>query len=109
MVFDADPSPDAEITSEAIDPEVPLGVMDDEGNIVADLTDVSMAVDTSGQRATPKERMIDAGHVEKCVTDVRELVGNLFQAQAPVVIFVRRVRHMRLAWKRHRCYPRLNK
>lgn len=74
MVFDADPSSDAEITSEVVDPEVPLGVMDDEGNIVANPTDVSTAVGISDQRAISKERIIDAGHVEKCVTDVRELV-----------------------------------
>ena len=78
MVFDADPSPDADITSEAIDPEVPLGVMDDEGNIITNPTNASMALGASGQRTNPKERIIDAGHVEKCVTDVRELVSKLF-------------------------------
>ena len=78
VVFDADPSPDAEITREVIDPEVPLGVMDDEGNIIADPKGLGMAIGTSRRAVTPKERIIDAGHIEKCVTDVRELVGNLF-------------------------------
>jgi len=81
VVFDADPSPDAEITSEVIDPDVPLGVMDDEGNIIAHSTGVGMAVGASGQTVTPKERIIDAGQVEKCVTDVRELVGILFNSR----------------------------
>ena len=87
MVFDADPSPDAEITSEVIDPEVPLGIMDDEGNIVANPTDTSTAVGESDQRAISKEKIIDAGHVEKCVTDVRELVCILLQSQPIVVTF----------------------
>ena len=85
VVFDADPSPDAEITSEVIDPEVSLGVMDDEGNIVANPAGASTAVGKSDQRAIPKERIIDAGYVEKCVTDVRELVRTLFQLQ-PIVV-----------------------
>lgn len=80
VVFDADPSPDAEITSEVIDPDVPLGVMDDEGNIVTDPADVRAAVGNSDQRAISMERIIHAGHAEKCVTDVRELVGALFQS-----------------------------
>ena len=89
VVFDADPSPDAEITSEAIDPEVPLGVMDGEGNIVTNPTDMGTAdVGASGQRVNSGERIIDAGHVEKCVTDVRELVGGLFQSQAIVMTIV---------------------
>ena len=87
VVFDADPSPDAEITSEVIDFEVPLGVMDDEGNIVANPTDASTAVGRSNQRATSKERIVDAGHVERFVTDVRELVCILFQSQPIVVTF----------------------
>lgn len=62
-----------------IDPEVPLGVMDSEGNIVTDQTGLGVVVDTSGQTVTPKERIIDAGHVEKCVTDVRELVRDSIQ------------------------------
>lgn len=87
VVFDADPSPDAEITSEVIDLEVPLGVMDDEGNIVANPTDASTVVGRSDQGATPKERIVDAGHVGKFVTDVRELVRTLFQSQPIVVMF----------------------
>jgi hypothetical protein len=78
VVFGADPSPDTEITSEVVDPDAPLGIMDDEGNIVANPTDASTAVGKSDQRAISKERIIDAGHVEKCVTDVRELVCALF-------------------------------
>lgn len=65
VVFDADPSPDSEITSEAIDLEVPLGVMDADGKIVTN----SMGMITS-------ERIIDAGHTEKCVMDVGDLVGS---------------------------------
>ena len=80
VIFDADPSPDAEITSEAIDPEVPLGVMDDEGNIVIKPTGVNTGIGEFDQRAISKERIIDAGHVEKCVTDVRELVCTLFES-----------------------------
>lgn len=106
VVFDADPSPDAEITSEMIDPEVPLGILDDEGNIVVDPTDVTTAIGTPGQRERPKERIIDAGHVEKCVTDVRELVGNFFQSKVMVVTFSRLVRPMGLTWKRRRPCPR---
>ena len=87
MVFDADPSPDAEITSEVIDPEVPLGIMDDEGNIVTSPTDSSMAVGKSGQRPISKERIIDAGHAEKHITDVRELVGTSFRSRLIVVTF----------------------
>jgi len=82
VVFDADPSPDAEITSEAIDPEAPLGVMDDEGNIVATPTD---ALRGQGQRAISRERVIDVGYVEKCVVDVRELVCTLLQPQ-PIIV-----------------------
>ena len=85
MVFDADPSPDAEITSEAIDPEIPLGIIDDDGNIVANPEDVSATVGNSGQRAVSKERIIHAGHAEKCVMDVRELVSTVFQSQLIVV------------------------
>lgn len=81
VVFDVDPSPDAEITSEVIDPEVPLGFMDGEGNIVTSPIDASTAVSKLGQRAISKERIIDAGHVQKCVTDVRELVCTLFQSR----------------------------
>lgn len=73
------------ITSEAIDPEAPLGVMDDEGNIVVTPTDANTAVGGQGQRAISRERIIDAGHVEKCVTDVRELVCTLFQLQSIIV------------------------
>jgi len=87
VVFDADPSSDAEITNEVVDLEVPLGVMDDEGNIVANPTDASMAVGKSDQGAISKERIIDAGHVEKCVTDVRELVCTLLQSQPIAVTF----------------------
>ena len=87
VVFDVDPSLDAETTSEVIDPEVPLGVMDDEGNIVANPTDASTVVGKSDQRAISKERIIDAGHVEKCVTDVRELVCTPFQSQ-PIVVTI---------------------
>ena len=79
VIFEADPSLAAEITREVIDPEVPLGVMDNEGNIVTKPMDVTPAVVTSGGRVVSEERIIDAGHVEKCVTDVRELVGNLLQ------------------------------
>ncbi|KAF9645068.1 DNA-binding protein [Thelephora ganbajun] len=85
IVFDADPSPDTEITSEVIDPEVPLGVMDDEGNVVTNPTDVSTAVGKFAQRAISKERIIDAGHAEKYVTDVRELVGNFSRSRVAVV------------------------
>ena len=88
VVFDADPSPDAEITSEMIDPEVPLGVMDDEGNITTDPAGVGIVVDPSGHKAASKEKIIDAGHVEKCVTDVRDLVGNFSQSQLTVVTLV---------------------
>jgi hypothetical protein len=88
VVFDADPSPDAEITSEAIDPESPLGFMDDEGNIVTNPTGVRAAVGTPGQSMASKERIIDAGHVEKCVADVRELVGNLVRSQTITLTFV---------------------
>lgn len=77
VVFDADPSPDAEITSEAIDPELPLGVMNDEGGIITDLTDAGITAGGPEQSPIFKERVIDAGHVEKCVTDVRELVSVL--------------------------------
>jgi len=87
VVFDADPSPDAEITSEVIDLEVPLGVMDDQGNIVANPTNASTVIGRSDQRATSEERVIYAGHVEKCVTDVRELVCTLFRSQPIVVTF----------------------
>ena len=82
VVFNADPSPDAEITSETIDPEVPLGVMDDEGNIITNPIDVSAAIGSPGQGANTRERVIDAGHPEKFIMDVRELVGNLFQPPA---------------------------
>ena len=71
VVFNADPSPDAEITCEVIDPEVPLGVMDEDGNVVTKPTDVRI----SGQNAFSQERIIDVGYSEKCVTDIRELVG----------------------------------
>lgn len=77
VVFSADPSPDAEITSGAIDSEMPLGLMNEVGDIVANPTDVTRAVEISGQKVF-SERIIDAGHVEKCVTDVRELVGSFF-------------------------------
>jgi hypothetical protein len=87
VVFDADPSPDVEITSEVIDPELPLGVMDDEGNIVTNQTGIA-AIGKSGQRPASKERIIDAGHVEKHITDVRELVSSLFQSQLTVMTFV---------------------
>ena len=75
MAFDADPSPDAEITSEAIDPELPLGVMNDEG----------MAAGEPGQSPIFKERVIDVGHVEKCVADVRELVSVLCRSYSVAV------------------------
>lgn len=78
MVFDADPSSDAEITSEAIDPDAPLGIMDDNGNIVAYPAGASTADGIPGQKVLSKERIIDVGHAEKCVTDVRELVGPSF-------------------------------
>jgi hypothetical protein len=78
VVFDADPSPDAEITSEAIDPEAPLGIMDVDGNLAANLMDVTA-------KASSKERIIDVGLAEKCVTDVRELVGSSFQSHVFVV------------------------
>jgi hypothetical protein len=84
VVFDADPSPDAEITSEAIDPEVPLGIMDEDGNIVANPTDVEI----SNQKAFTQERIIDAGLFEKCATDVRELVSSFFRSQVIVATFV---------------------
>lgn len=71
IVFDADPSPDAEITSEMVDPDVPLGIMDEDGNIVANPADVRI----SDQSAFSQERIIDVGYTEKCVKDVRELVG----------------------------------
>jgi hypothetical protein len=80
VVFDADPSPDAEITSEAVDPDVPVGVLGDDGNIVASPANATSTVGIPGQDATPQERIIDVGHVEKCVTDVRELVGFLFRS-----------------------------
>jgi len=85
VFFDADPSPDAEITSEVIDPEGPLGIMDNEGNIVTNPTGSSTTVGRSGQRPIPKERVIDAGHAEKHITDVRELVGALLQSRFIVV------------------------
>lgn len=85
VVFDADPSPDAEITSEAIDPELPLGVINDEGGIVTDLTDVGMTTGEPEQSPIFKERVIDAGHVEKCVTDVRELVSILRRSYSVAV------------------------
>lgn len=88
VVFDADPSPDAEITGEAIGPEVPLGVMDEDGNIVANPTDMTRAIRMSGQAVFSEERVIDAGHAERCVTDVRELVGSLFRWQSLVATFV---------------------
>jgi len=61
--------------------------MDDEGNIVTDQRGLGMVVGTSGQIVTPTERIIDAGHVEKCVTDVRELVGDFFQYHLITVTF----------------------
>ncbi|KAF9789652.1 HORMA-domain-containing protein [Thelephora terrestris] len=79
VVFDADPSPVAEITSEVVDPGVPLGVMDDDGNIVASPTDLTTVVAVAGQKAPSKEKIVDVGHAEKCVTDVRELVRSLHE------------------------------
>jgi hypothetical protein len=87
VVFDADPSPVAEITSEVVDPEVPLGVMDDDGNIVASPTDVTTVVAVAGQKAPSTEKIVDVGHAEKCVTDVRELVRCLPQLQVIVTTF----------------------
>ena len=88
VVFDADPSPDVEITSQAIDPEVPLGIMDEGGNIAPNPTEVARTIGISGQKATPEERIIDAGHAEKRITDVRELVGFLFLSQVVFTTFV---------------------
>ena len=85
VVFDADPSPDAEITSEVIDPELPLGVMNDEGNIITDPTDAGMAAGEPEQSPMFKERVIDVGHVEKCVADVRELVSDLCRSYSVAV------------------------
>jgi len=79
-VFDADPSSAAGITSEAIDPEIPLSIMGDDGNIVPNPADSTTATGVSGQKAASNERVIDAGHVEKCVTDFRELVCPFLQA-----------------------------
>lgn len=92
VMFNADPSPDAVITSEAIDPETPLGIMDDEGNIITNPTDAGTAIDPPDQRVTHKERIIDVGHMEKCVMDVRELVSSLFnlrfRSEVTIVAFV---------------------
>ena len=78
VVFDADPSPDAEIMNEAIDPGSPLGIMDQVENIVGNPTDVTRAVGIPGQKTIPEGRIVDAGQVEECAMDIRELVGSLF-------------------------------
>lgn len=80
VMFDAGPSSGVEITSEAIDPELPLGIMGDDGNIVPNPADSTAATGVSSQKAFSGERVIDAGHVEKCVTDVRELVCSYLQS-----------------------------
>jgi hypothetical protein len=103
--FDADPSLDAEITSVVIDPEAPLGVMGGEGNIVSNPTDEGAIVGASDRRTTSKERIIDAGQVEKCATDVRELVGNVFLSQAIIVTFVQAGSSHRLGMEKTQVLP----
>lgn len=76
-MFEADPSPHSEITSNATDLETPLGIMDDDGNILTNPTHMARAVRLSTQGAFLAERIINAGRIENCVTDVRELVGAL--------------------------------
>lgn len=74
-MFDADPSPHMKIAGENIDPEVPLGILDEEGNIVTNLTNSSRTAHMSDQNSL-SEKIVDAGRVEKCVADVRELVSS---------------------------------
>ena len=97
--FDADPSLDAEITSMVIDPEAPLGVMG------GDPTDEGAIVGASDRRTTSEERIIDAGQVEKCATDVRELVGNVFLSRATIVTIVQAGSSHRLGMEKTQVLP----